>query len=151
MHGETNYYGPTAARKNGRLGREIRPSSITINMHSHVLLPEADAFVQPRLDLSTIPLAHFVTPNTRALSRKQEVDRRPQLTDVEARLADMDATGVDMQIVMARRRGAITPSRRRSASKRRGWSMTESRNSCPSARTALLPSGPCRCRMAPVP
>ena len=100
MHEETNYYGPTAARKNLRPGREIRPASITINMHSHVLVPEADAFVQPHLDLSTIPLAHFATPNTQALNRKQEADRRPQLTDVEARLADMDATGVDMQIVM---------------------------------------------------
>jgi aminocarboxymuconate-semialdehyde decarboxylase len=100
MHEESSYYGPTAARQTGRLGREIRPFSITIDMHSHVLVAEADAYVKPHLDLSTMPLSHFATPNTQALNRKQEADRRPQLTDPEARLADMDATGVDMQIVM---------------------------------------------------
>ncbi len=100
MAEETNRYGPTAARRHGKPGRDLRPSSVTIDMHSHVAVPEAAAFVQPHLDLSTIPLAHYATPATQALNRKQDADRRPQMTDLKTRLADMDAMGVDLQIVM---------------------------------------------------
>jgi aminocarboxymuconate-semialdehyde decarboxylase len=100
MTEETNHYGPTAAREHGRPGREVRPQSITIDMHSHVMVPESWAMVQPHLDLATIPLAHFATDNTRALNRKQDADRRPNMTDLSVRLADMDAAGVDMQVIM---------------------------------------------------
>jgi aminocarboxymuconate-semialdehyde decarboxylase len=97
---ETNSFGPTAARAHGRPGRELRPQSITIDMHSHVLSPEAAAFVAPHLDLSTIPLAHFATEPTKALNRKQDQERRPNMTDIAVRLADMDAAGIDRQIIM---------------------------------------------------
>jgi aminocarboxymuconate-semialdehyde decarboxylase len=100
MTEETNHYGPTAAREHGRPGREVRPQSTTIDMHSHVMVPESWAMVQPHLDLATIPLAHFATDNTRALNRKQDADRRPNMTDLSVRLADMDAAGVDMQVIM---------------------------------------------------
>lgn len=100
MAEETNHYGATAARPPGRPGRDVRPPSITIDMHSHVMVPEAAALVQPHVDLSTVPLAHFATPNTQALNRRQDADRRPNMTDMEVRLADMDAAGIDMQIIM---------------------------------------------------
>jgi aminocarboxymuconate-semialdehyde decarboxylase len=98
---ETNNYGPTAARSHGRPGRETRPSSITIDMHSHIWIPEADDYVRPHLDISTIPLARFSTPPTRALNRKQDQDRTPTMRDHAVRLADMDAAGIDMQVVMS--------------------------------------------------
>jgi aminocarboxymuconate-semialdehyde decarboxylase len=100
MAEHTNHYGATAARPAGRPGREVRPKSVTIDMHSHVMVPEAAALVQPHLDLSTVPLAHFATPDTQALNRKQDADRRPNMTDMAVRLADMDAAGIDMQIIM---------------------------------------------------
>lgn len=100
MAEESNHYGHTAARPEGRPGREARPPSITVDMHSHVLVPAAAALVAPHLDLSTIPLAHFATPATQALNRKQDADRRPNMTDLGVRLADMDAAGIDVQIVM---------------------------------------------------
>ena len=100
MAEETNHYGATAARAHGRPGREIRPASMTIDMHSHVMVPEAAALVGPHIDLSTVPLAHFATPNTKALNRKQDADRRPNMVDVAVRLADMDAAGIDLQIIM---------------------------------------------------
>ena len=65
MTEETNHYGATAARAHGRPGRELRPRSVTIDMHSHVLVPEAAALVAPHVDLSTVPLAHFATEATR--------------------------------------------------------------------------------------
>src|SRR3974390_31105 len=54
-----NKYGPTAARRHGKPGREMRPSSTTIDIHSHVAIPDAAALVRPHLDPATIPLAHF--------------------------------------------------------------------------------------------
>lgn len=94
-----NSYGPTAARTHGKPGREIRPTSVTIDIHAHVAIPEAAAFVKPHLDLSTIPLAHFANAETKALNLKQEADivaRRP----LAKRLEDMDAMGLDMQALM---------------------------------------------------
>ena len=61
MTEQWNKYGPTAARKHGKPGREVRPKSVTIDIHSHVAVPEAAQFVAPHLDLATIPLAHYAT------------------------------------------------------------------------------------------
>jgi aminocarboxymuconate-semialdehyde decarboxylase len=101
---ETNHYGATSARRHGKPGREIRPKSTTIDIHSHVGVPAAAAIATPHLDLSTVPLAHFATPNVKALNAKQEADRRSRMTGIEngldLRLKDMDDMGVDMQLVM---------------------------------------------------
>ena len=98
MAEETNHYGATAAREHGRPGREARPRSITIDMHSHVLVPEAAALTGPHVDLAKVPLAHFATDNTKALNRKQDADRRPNMLDLAVRLRDMDAAGIDVQV-----------------------------------------------------
>jgi len=101
---DTNRYGPTAARKQGKPGREGRPKSTTIDIHSHVAVPAAGAIAQPHLDLSQVPLAHFATPNVKALNAKQEADRRTRISGIEngldERLKDMDDMGLDMQLVM---------------------------------------------------
>jgi aminocarboxymuconate-semialdehyde decarboxylase len=101
---DTNRYGPTAARKQGKPGREVRPKSTTIDIHSHVGVPAAAAIAQPHLDLSKIPLAHFATDNVKALNAKQEADRRTRMTGLDngldERLRDMDEMGLDMQLIM---------------------------------------------------
>jgi aminocarboxymuconate-semialdehyde decarboxylase len=101
---ETNRYAPTAARKQGKPGREARPKSTTIDIHSHVGVPAAAQIAQPHLDLSKIPLAHFATDNVRALNARQEADRRTRMTGLDngldERLRDMDDMGLDMQLVM---------------------------------------------------
>ena len=99
MNEPTNHYGLTAARQHGRPGRETRPSSVTIDIHSHVGIAEAAAFAAPHLDFSTIPLARFATDETRALNRKQDAERSPVAAEIDRRLAEMDAAGIDMQVV----------------------------------------------------
>jgi aminocarboxymuconate-semialdehyde decarboxylase len=94
-----NRYEPTAARPHGKPGRSVRPQSVTIDIHSHIAVPEAAAFVQPHLDLATIPLAHFATPDTKAVNAQQEADRRSRMIDFDDRLADLDAMGIDLQVV----------------------------------------------------
>jgi len=98
MPEQWNKYEPTAARRHGKPGREVRPKSVTIDIHSHVAVPEAAKFVEPHLDWATIPLANFATPETKALTAKQEADIRGR-AGVERRLADLDAMGIDVQII----------------------------------------------------
>jgi aminocarboxymuconate-semialdehyde decarboxylase len=98
MAQQWNKYGPTAARSHGRPGRETRPKSVTIDIHSHVGVPAAAKFVEPHLDLSTISLAHFSNAETKALNQKQEADIRERVGH-EHRLADLDAMGIDMQLI----------------------------------------------------
>jgi aminocarboxymuconate-semialdehyde decarboxylase len=93
-----NKYGPTAARAHGRPGRELRPKSPTIDIHSHVAVPEAAKFVAPHLDWSTVPLAHFANSETKALSQKQEADIGAR-AGTDDRLADLDAMGIDVQMI----------------------------------------------------
>ena len=71
MAKDWNRYEPTAARTRGNPGRTLRPQSVTIDIHSHIAVPEAAAFVAPHLDLATIPLAHFATPDTKAINQRQ--------------------------------------------------------------------------------
>jgi aminocarboxymuconate-semialdehyde decarboxylase len=95
-----NRFGPTTARSHGRLGRISRPKSLTLDIHSHVMIPEAAAIAKPHLDLSTIPLAHFATPETKALNMQQDADRYTRITGYDERLKDMDEAGIDMQLIM---------------------------------------------------
>jgi aminocarboxymuconate-semialdehyde decarboxylase len=98
MPQQWNKYAPTAARSHGKPGRETRPKSITIDIHSHVAVPAAAKFVEPHLDWSTIPLAHFANAETRALGQKQEADIRERAGH-DHRLADLDAMGIDVQLI----------------------------------------------------
>ena len=98
MPEQWNKYAPTAARRHGRPGREQRPKSATIDIHSHVAVPAAAKFVEPYLDWATMPLAHFANAQTRAISQKQEADIRARVGH-NHRLADLDAMGIDVQII----------------------------------------------------
>ncbi len=95
-----NKYEPTAARKRTRPGRELRPKSITIDIHSHVAVPQAAALVKPHLDPATLPLTHFSAPETQAVNAKQEADLGGRITGYDKRLAELDAMGIDFQLIM---------------------------------------------------
>ena len=97
-------YGPTAARKHNRPGRETRPRTTTIDIHSHVSVPAAAAIVEPFLDVSTIPLTFFSTPETKVINAQQDADRRSRMSGcgdgLTDRLRDLDEMGIDLQVVM---------------------------------------------------
>jgi aminocarboxymuconate-semialdehyde decarboxylase len=95
-----NTYANTAARRHGKPGRELRPASATFDIHSHVAVPAAAALVTPHLDPATIPLAHFADAPTRELNQKQERDIRARITGYDERLRELDAMGIDMQLVL---------------------------------------------------
>src|SRR5262249_57662969 len=100
MPEQWNKYGPTAARRHGRPGREVRPKSTTVDIHSHVAIPRAGAFVKPHLDPSTIALARFANAETKALSQKQEEDARTRITGHDDRLAEPDTLRLHALLLM---------------------------------------------------
>ena len=51
-----NKYANTAARKHGKPGREVRPKSLTLDMHAHVAVPRVAEIVTPHLKNATDPL-----------------------------------------------------------------------------------------------
>ncbi len=93
-----NTYGPTAARAHGKPGREVRPKSLTIDLHSHVGVPRAAEFVKPHLSPTASPLVRFANAETKALNQKQESDIIARAS-LDQRLADLDAMGLDMQVI----------------------------------------------------
>ena len=95
-----NKYDLTAARKHGKPGRETRPKTTTIDMHAHVAIPEAGAFLAQHLDLKTVPLARFQDDVTRAVNAKQDADLPSRIRGEDIRLGDLDKMGLDMQLVM---------------------------------------------------
>ena len=88
-----NKYANTAARKHGKPGRETRPKSVTIDAHTHIAVPQAADFIKPHLDVSTIPLAHFASAETKELNAKQEADIRGCMTGYDERFADHGQDG----------------------------------------------------------
>src|SRR6476619_1003199 len=97
MPDQWNKYAATAARKHAKPGREVRAKSTTVDIHSHVAIPQAAAFVKPHLNMSTVPLAPFAEEPTKALNQKQEEDTLARITAYDERLAELDTIGIDLQ------------------------------------------------------
>jgi len=87
-----------------RPGREIRPSSLTVDIHSHVAVPSASAIVQPYLGAETSPLIPFSSKETITVNIQQDRDRHTRMTGfdngLKERLDDLDEMGIDVQIIM---------------------------------------------------
>jgi aminocarboxymuconate-semialdehyde decarboxylase len=94
MADPNNRYGLTAARKHSRFDR---PTSLTVDSHAHVAVPAAAEFVAPHLRPD--PRSALYAPETRALARKQDTDRAPNLTDPTLRMRDFAEMGLDAQVI----------------------------------------------------
>src|SRR5262249_50218344 len=73
---------------------------ITIDAHAHIAVSRAAEFVKPHLDVSTVPLAHFTSSESKQVNAKQEADVSGRMIDAGLRFTDMDEMGVDLQLVM---------------------------------------------------
>ena len=94
-----NRYGRTAARIHDADGLARRPPSVTIDIHAHIVVPEAAKLAQPHIDISRMPLAHFSDAATREINAQQEKDVREVMTTIDRRLFDLDKMGIDIQVV----------------------------------------------------
>ncbi|HBK09451.1 MAG TPA: hypothetical protein DDZ81_26915 [Acetobacteraceae bacterium] len=95
-----NRYGLTAARTHVATGRVRRPASPTIDIHCHIVVPEAARLAGPHVDPKLIPLAFFSNAETREINAIQDADRAQIMyADLDGRLRDMDRMGVDIQVI----------------------------------------------------
>ena len=92
-----NHCRHTAARRHGRSRREIRPRSMTVDIHSHAGVQAAADLARPHVPSD--PRGKLLTEETRFLTRKQDTDRTPNLIDLGLRMRDFEATGLDAQVV----------------------------------------------------
>ena len=90
-----NRYGPTAARPEGKKGRDVRPAGMTIDIHSHILIDAAADYVRPHLP----KVVSSAAEETQVLTARQGRERHANLTDMALRLGELDAMGIDRQVV----------------------------------------------------
>lgn len=70
-----------------------------VDMHCHGQIGAAQVLVADVFDPAKDPLLHFASEHTGAVNRAQMESILPQLTSVDRRLADMDAAGIDIQLI----------------------------------------------------
>ena len=90
---------PASPSGHARLQARSGPRTATVDIHCHVLTPEAAALVKDVFDPSREATLTFSNEATRAVNRKQDETIRSQLTSVETRLRDMDKAGIDIQAI----------------------------------------------------
>jgi aminocarboxymuconate-semialdehyde decarboxylase len=73
----------------------------TVDVHAHVLVPAAEGLVadEPALATARADEARAAGPASARVNREQIAGLFPALTSVDARLAAMDAAGIDVQLV----------------------------------------------------
>src|SRR3984893_15047477 len=99
MIDRNNRYGRTAARIHDADGLARRPSSVTIDIHAHLVVQQAARLAQPHVDVSRVPLAAFADAATKELNAQQEKDISEVMTTIDRRLFDLDRMGIDIQVV----------------------------------------------------
>ncbi len=70
-----------------------------VDIHCHILTPEAEALVKPYFQAETDPLFKFASPETREVNRQQAQSICDRITSLEARLKVMDKAGIDVQAI----------------------------------------------------
>lgn len=83
-------WGPTSAAK---------PSSVTVDVHTHLMVPESAELTRPHLKPEDEPRTLYSSPVTKELNTEFYRLAFDKYTDPDARLADMDAMGIDVQMV----------------------------------------------------
>jgi aminocarboxymuconate-semialdehyde decarboxylase len=79
--------------------RAAKPAGRVVDVHSHVMVPESAELTRPHLKAEDEPRTFFSSTTTRELNAEYYDLARAKYTDPETRLADMDAMGVDVQLV----------------------------------------------------
>ena len=76
-----------------------KPTALTVDVHSHLMVPESAELTRPHFKPENEPRLFFSSSVTKDLNNEFYDLARDKYTDPETRLADMDAMGVDVQLV----------------------------------------------------
>jgi aminocarboxymuconate-semialdehyde decarboxylase len=83
-------WGPTAA---------AQPEVRAVDVHSHLMVPAAAKAAQPHFRPELDPRTFYSSPETTALNQAFYAAAAPKYSDPRARLEDMDALGIDVQML----------------------------------------------------
>jgi aminocarboxymuconate-semialdehyde decarboxylase len=86
------------ARRWGQ-SRVSRPAARTIDVHTHILVPESAEMTRPFHRPELDPRTFYSSPVTKELNQRFYGLIENKYTDADTRLADMDAMGIDVQVV----------------------------------------------------
>lgn len=73
--------------------------SVVIDMHCHMLVPEAEQAARPHQPAVPDSAQRYASPESRQVSIDMLGRIRERITDVRRRLSEMDAAGVDIQVL----------------------------------------------------
>lgn len=76
-----------------------KPAARTVDAHAHLMVAEAAELARPHFRPEADPRAFFSSAESTALNQQFYQVVHDKFADPEARLADMDAMGVDVQLV----------------------------------------------------
>lgn len=76
-----------------------KPPVRTIDIHTHVLVPESADLTRPHFKPEMDPRTFFSSPVTKELNGEFYKLVAPKYTDTDTRLEDMDALGIDTQLI----------------------------------------------------
>ena len=97
MTEQWNKYDKTAARRHGKPGRQLRPQSVTIDIHAHIGDAPGCGFRRAVSRSVNHPARPFRDAETKTMSQDHERIRAPAGAD--RRLADLDAMGIDRPLI----------------------------------------------------
>jgi aminocarboxymuconate-semialdehyde decarboxylase len=83
-------WGPTAAE---------RPQVRAVDVHTHLMVPDSAELTRPHFRPEHDPRTFYSSPETTAANKEFYARAQAQFTDPQARLEDMDALGIDVQMV----------------------------------------------------
>lgn len=83
-------WGPTSAPM---------PKSVTVDVHTHLMVPESADMTRPHLKPEDEPRTLFSSPVTKDLNNEFYRLAFGKYTDPDTRIGDMDAMGIDVQLV----------------------------------------------------
>ena len=73
--------------------------SLVVDMHCHMLVPQAEEMLRPFRPSVPEPTQRFSSPASRQVSTEMLTRIRDRITGVTQRLAQMDAGGIDLQVI----------------------------------------------------
>lgn len=79
--------------------RTPKPDCLVADVHAHVSVPEAVALASEHLDPAQDPRLRYSDPRSTTYNRLQAAQIGAKLTQPAERLADMDAMGIDIQLL----------------------------------------------------
>lgn len=79
--------------------RSRERGSLVVDMHCHMLVPQAEELIRPFRPNLPEPTQRFSSPTSRQVSGEMLTRIRDRITGVKQRLAQMDANEIDLQVI----------------------------------------------------